>query len=145
MLGAAWYPEQWPESRWNADLELMQKAHMHLVRVAEFSWSRLEPEEGKYDLDWLERAVDAAGKHGIRVVLGTPTCAPPAWLTEKYPETLLTTEDGKHLEHSTRQAFNWSNPKYRELARGIDRQLAMRFGNAGAVSAVAEGAVRHSG
>jgi beta-galactosidase len=76
MLGADWYPEQWPESRWNADLELMQKAHMHLVRVAEFSWSRLEPEEGKYDLDWLERAVDAAGKHGIRVVLGTPTCAP---------------------------------------------------------------------
>ncbi len=129
MLGAAWYPEQWPESRWNADLDLMQKAHMHLVRVAEFSWSRLEPEEGKYDLDWLERAVDAAGKHGIRVVLGTPTCAPPAWLTEKYPETLLTTEDGKHLEHSTRQAFNWSNPKFRELARGIDRQLAMRFGH----------------
>jgi len=129
MLGSAWYPEQWPESRWNADLELMQKAHMHLVRVAEFSWSRLEPEEGKYDLDWLERAVDAAGKHGIYVVLGTPTCAPPPWLTKKYPETLLTTEDGKHLEHSTRQAFNWSNPKYRELGREIVRQLAIRFGH----------------
>ncbi len=129
MLGAAWYPEQWPESRWNADLDLMQKAHMHLVRIAEFSWSRLEPEEGRYDLDWLERAVDAAGKHGIYVMLGTPTCAPPPWLTEKYPETLRTTEEGKHLDHSTRQAFNWSNPKYRELGREIVRQLAIRFGH----------------
>jgi len=129
MLGAAWYPEQWPESRWNTDLELMQKAHMHLVRIAEFSWSRLEPQEGKYDLDWLERAVNAAGKHGIYVMLGTPTCAPPAWLTDEFPETLRTTEDGKRLEHSTRQDFNWSNPKYRELARGIDKQLAMRFGH----------------
>lgn len=129
MLGAAWYPEQWPESRWNADLDLMQKAHMHLVRVAEFSWSRLEPEEGHYDLDWLERAINAAGEHGIYVVLGTPTCAPPVWLTEKYPETLRTTENGKRLEHSTRQAFNWSNPKYRELSREIVRKLAMRFGH----------------
>jgi hypothetical protein len=60
LLGAAWYPEQWPESRWNADLDLMQKAHMHLVRIGEFSWSKLEPEEGVYDLDWMERAINLA-------------------------------------------------------------------------------------
>jgi beta-galactosidase len=77
LLGAAWYPEQWPESRWNADLDLMQKAHLHVVRVGEFAWTALEPQEGKYDLDWLARAVDLAGKHGIHVILGTPTAAPP--------------------------------------------------------------------
>ena len=72
LLGSAWYPEQWPESRWQADIELMQKAHMHMVRVGEFAWTALEPEEGKYDLDWLERAINLAGHHGIYVILGTP-------------------------------------------------------------------------
>ena len=60
MLGTAWYPEQWPESRWDADLTLMQQAGIHMVRVGEFAWSRMEPSEGHYDLDWLDRAVTAA-------------------------------------------------------------------------------------
>ena len=129
LLGAAWYPEQWPESRWNADLDLMQKAHMHLLRLGEFAWSSLEPQEGKYDLDWMERAVNLAGKHGIYVVIGTPTCAPPAWLTEKYPETLRISEAGKVAAHGERGQFNFANEKYRELARKIDEQLARRFGH----------------
>src|SRR5271169_2072340 len=62
LLGTAWYPEQWPESRWESDLTLMQQAGIHMVRVGEFSWSRMEPEEGQYDLDWLDRAISAAGK-----------------------------------------------------------------------------------
>ncbi len=62
LLGTAWYPEQWPESRWEADLTLMQKAGVHFVRVGEFAWSRMEPEEGHYDLDWLDRAVAARGQ-----------------------------------------------------------------------------------
>ena len=76
LLGAAWYPEQWPESRWERDLELMQEAHIHVVRVGEFAWSRMEPTEGQYDFDWLERAINLAGKHQIFVVLGTPTATP---------------------------------------------------------------------
>src|SRR5664279_3104775 len=51
LLGTAWYPEQWPESRWDADLVLMQKAGIHMVRVGEFAWSRMEPTEGQYDLE----------------------------------------------------------------------------------------------
>ncbi len=94
MLGTAWYPEQWPESRWDADLTLMQQAGIHMVRVGEFAWSRMEPSEGHYDLDWLDRAVAAAAKHGIYTVVGTPTAAPPAWLTQKYPETLRIDEAG---------------------------------------------------
>src|SRR5665213_1472244 len=54
LMGAAWYPEQWPESRWEADLDLMQKAHLHMVRLGEYTWSRIEPQEGQYDFDWLE-------------------------------------------------------------------------------------------
>jgi beta-galactosidase len=84
-LGTAWYPEQWPESRWDADLTLMEKAHIHFVRITEFAWSTMEPSEGHYDLDWVERAVRMADKHHIAVVLGTPSAAPPAWLTSIYP------------------------------------------------------------
>jgi beta-galactosidase len=128
-LGTAWYPEQWPESRWDADLDLMQAAHIRFVRVAEFAWSHLEPSEGHYDLDWLARAVRAAEKHHIAVVIGTPSAAPPAWLTTKYPETLRIKEDGQRDQHGNRQQFNWADPKYRELARAMALQLARRFGH----------------
>ncbi len=128
-LGAAWYPEQWPESRWNADLTLMEEAHIHFVRITEFAWSTMEPSEGHYDLDWVERAVRMAEKHHIAVVLGTPSAAPPAWLTSKYPETLRTKEDGRKDEHGNRQQFDWSNAKYRELAGKLAEQMAIRFGH----------------
>ena len=129
LLGTAWYPEQWPESRWEADLALMQRAGIHMVRVGEFAWSRMEPSEGQYDFDWLERAIAAAARHGIYTVLGTPTAAPPAWLTQKYPETLRLDEQGRRAEHGNRQQFNFANAKYRELARDIAERMAKRFGH----------------
>ncbi|GAC1430437.1 MAG: beta-galactosidase [Terriglobales bacterium] len=129
LLGTAWYPEQWPESRWDADLTLMQQAGLHMVRVGEFAWSRMEPREGQYDLNWLDHAVAAASRHGIYTVLGTPTAAPPAWLTQKYPETLRMEETGRRAEHGNRQQFNFANAKYRELARKIAEQMAKRFGH----------------
>jgi beta-galactosidase len=129
LLGTSWYPEQWPEARWEADLSLMEKAGVRLVHMGEFAWSRIEPSEGHYDLDWLDRAVAAAGKHGMYVVLGTPTAGPPAWLTQKYPETLRVNREGKLAEHGNREQFNFANSKYRELARGIAQQMAKRFGH----------------
>ena len=128
-LGTAWYPEQWPESRWDADLTLMEQAHVRFVRIGEFAWSRLEPSEGHYDLDWLDRAIRAAERHHIAVVIGTPSAAPPAWLTTTYPETLRIKEDGRRDEHGNRQQFNWADPKYRELTREMADQLAKRFGH----------------
>ena len=128
VLGTAWYPEQWPESRWDADLDLMQKAGIHMVRVGEFAWSRMEPSEGDYQLDWLDHAIAAAARHNIVTVIGTPSAAPPAWLTQKYPETLRTKEDGRKDEHGNRTQFNWADPKYRVLARAMAEQLAKRFG-----------------
>jgi beta-galactosidase len=129
LLGSAWYPEQWPESRWERDLILMQEAHLHVVRVGEFAWSALEPTEGHYELDWLERAIDLAGKHGIFTVLGTPTATPPAWLTAKYPEVLRIDENGRRDEHGNRLQYSWSSPKYRTLSREIVEKLARRFGH----------------
>jgi beta-galactosidase len=128
-LGTAWYPEQWPESRWDADLTLMQAAGIRFVRVGEFAWADMEPTEGHYDFTWLDHAIAAAAAHNIVTVLGTPTATPPAWLTQKYPETLRIDETGHRLEHGNRQQFNWDNPKYRELARGIATKMAERYGH----------------
>jgi len=129
LLGAAWYPEQWPESRWDADLALMEQAHMNVTRVGEFAWSRMEPSEGHYDLDWLDRAIRLAEKHHIAVVIGTPTDAPPAWLTSKYPDTLGTNADGHLREHGGRRQFSYSSPHYRTFCIAIATQLAKRFGH----------------
>ncbi|HEY7616674.1 MAG TPA: beta-galactosidase, partial [Terriglobales bacterium] len=57
LLGTAWYPEQWPESRWETDLALMEHAGVRMVRIGEFAWSRMEPGEGSYDLDWMEKTI----------------------------------------------------------------------------------------
>ncbi len=129
LLGAAWYPEQWPESRWNADLDLMQKAHMHVVRVGEFAWTALEPAEGKYELDWLERAVNLAGRHGIYVVLGTPSAGPPVWMATKYPDILITEANGKQFTGATRNRSNWNSDRYKRFVREMDEQLSKRFGH----------------
>jgi beta-galactosidase len=129
LLGTAWYPEQWPESRWDADLTLMQQAGVRMVRIGEFAWSHMEPSEGQYELDWLDRAITAAAKHNIYTVLGTPTPTPPAWMTQKYPEILRTEQDGRLAEHGNRQHFNFANPHYRELTRKIAEQMAKRFGH----------------
>lgn len=129
FLGSAWYPEQWPEARWEHDLERMQQAHLNVVRVGEFAWSRMEPSEGHYDLDWLERAVRLAEKHHIQVVLGTPTDAPPAWLTRSYPETLRTDASGHIAEHGGRRQFNYASPRYRTFCAAIASAMAQRFGH----------------
>jgi beta-galactosidase len=129
LLGSAWYPEQWPESQWDADLSLMEQAHMNVVRVGEFAWSTIEPSEGHFELGWLDRAISLAATHHIAVVIGTPTDAPPAWLTTKYPETLGTNSDGHVREHGNRRQFNYANPKYRALCAQIVLQLAKHFGS----------------
>lgn len=129
LLGAAWYPEQWPESRWDKDLQLMEDAHLRVVRVGEFAWSSEEPAEARYDLDWLERAIRLAEKHHIAVVLGTPTDAPPAWLTAKYPETLRVDAGGRRDEHGARRQFNYADALYRRFCTEITTRLAQRFGH----------------
>ena len=133
LLGSAWYPEQWPPDqypgRWEADLALMEQAHMNVVRIGEFAWSTIDPSEGHYNMDWIDLAITLAAKHHIAVVIGTPTDAPPAWLTNRYPQTLGMNVDGKLREHGSRRQFNYASPRYRQLCALIVTQLAKRFGH----------------
>jgi beta-galactosidase len=129
VLGTAWYPEHWDESRWDADLSLMQAAGINMVRIGEFAWSTMEPQEGRFDFGWLDRAIAMAAKHNIKVVMGTPTAAPPAWLTYKYPETLAIWEDGQRAVHGNRCHYRFTSAKYLEFSRRIAEEMAKHFGH----------------
>ncbi|MEY2465639.1 MAG: beta-galactosidase, partial [Verrucomicrobiota bacterium] len=113
-FGVDYYPEHWvypyggtaanPEAQWEQDAELMVKAGINVVRLADFSWGLCEPEEGKFNFDWLKRVMDILGDAGIKIVLATPTAAPPLWLSKKYPQILPLDEYG-HVKHEgTRRA-----------------------------------------
>ncbi|SRR6266498_925764 len=83
-FGVDYYPEQWPEECWLEDAQIMAEVDFNVVRLAEFAWSKIEPNEGHYDFDSLDRAITLLASYDMRVVLGTPTASPPPWLMTKY-------------------------------------------------------------
>src|SRR4051812_11884015 len=107
MTGLAWgadyNPEQWPEEVWAEDVELMRRAGVNLVSVGIFSWALIEPPDGEYSFDWLDRALDLLHAGGIRVDLATATASPPPWLTTAHPDVLPVRADGVRLTHGSRQ------------------------------------------
>ncbi len=127
-FGSAWYPEHWPEERWSEDIRLMQQARMNVCRIAEFAWSSMEPSEGQYHLDWIKRAIDLLHSHGIAVVLGTPSAAPPAWLTSRYHDTLAYDQNGHPAQHGNRCHVSPVSETYKRFCRKIAEQMALTFG-----------------
>ena len=127
-LGAAYYPEVWPLEQIDDDIALMKSAGMNVMRVAEFAWSRMEPQEGVYDFDWLHLAVDKLAAAGIATIMCTPTCTPPAWLAERYPEILILDDDGQRAQHGARRHACPNSPVYRAHSARITRKLAEEFG-----------------
>lgn len=132
-VGVAWYPEQWPEDRWDTDLAMMKATGFNTVRIGEFAWSRMEPSEGRFDFGWMDRAIAAAKRHGMMIVIGTPTAAPPAWLTQAYPDTLRVDENGVRAGHGGRRHFSFASARYRAFARRIAEEMARRYGHDPAV------------
>ena len=94
QIGVSYYPEQTPKESWPIDFQKMKDAGIKRIRIGEFAWSSLEPEQGDFNWNWLDDAIELAGDFGIQVVLCTPTAAPPVWLSEKHPETLPVNEVG---------------------------------------------------
>lgn len=126
-LGVSWYPEMWPEDQWEPDVSRMAAMGLAVVRLFEFAWHRCEPAEGRVDLSWALRVMDLCHRHGLQVMVGTPTAAPPAWLTTAYPEVLGTHPDGSRHQHGQRKHFNHHSRRYRELCAGIVTRFAEAF------------------
>lgn len=127
-LGVCYYPEHWDEGRWPADLQRMRSLGIRYVRVAEFAWSRFEPEPERFDFSWLERFVDLAHKEGLAVVAGTPTACPPKWLVDSMPDMIALDEDGLPLGFGSRRHYCFSHEGYRKKCRQIVTRMAEAVG-----------------
>jgi beta-galactosidase len=129
LYGGDYNPEQWLKvpGIFEKDLELMKKAGINTVTMGMFSWSFLEPEEGKYNFDWLELIMDRLYESGISTILGTPSGARPKWLSDKYPEVLRVSDNRVRNLFGGRHNHCYTSPVYREKIRQIDMSLAKRF------------------
>lgn len=128
-FGVDYYPEHWGRERLEADAELMKELGIGAVRMAEFAWSRIEPEQGVFCFDWLDEAVCVLKGHGIKTILGTPTAAPPAWLTEIYPDILPVDSHGLVKGFGGRHHDCQSNQDYRNAVGELVTAMAMHYRN----------------
>lgn len=128
-LGVCYYPEHWPGELWDDDLKRMLDCGIDVVRIAEFAWCLFEPREGAFDFALFDRFMDLTVRRGMKVIFGTPTATPPAWLTHAYPEVLNAQPDGTMYRHGLRRHYNYNSPKYRELTARIVEELGAHYGD----------------
>lgn len=129
LVGAYYYPEHWDESQWERDLKKMSEMGFEFTHFAEFAWAQLEPEQGRYEFGWLDRAVELAAKYNLKVILCTSTATPPVWLTRAHPEILIKNEDGTTVDHGARQHASFSSTVYREYSMKMIAELGKRYGH----------------
>jgi beta-galactosidase len=133
LYGAAYYPEYQPYERLEHDLELMVKANLNVVRVGESTWARWEPEDGRFELEWMRRILDRVHDAGISVILGTPTYAIPPWLHRKHPEIMAQRAGGTRIPYGGRQNVDLTHPAYRYHAERVIRAIVGAFADHPAV------------
>ena len=126
-FGGDYNPDQWDEATIAEDMRLFKEAGINLVILPVFSWAKLEPDEGVYDFEWLDKIIDTIWSNGIRVCLATPTVAQPAWLSTRYPEVLPVDIQGRRRTHGMRVMFCVNSLKYRERAAAIAEEMAKRY------------------
>jgi beta-galactosidase len=127
-LGVAYYPEHAEPEQWSQDLRKIKDAGIERIRIAEFAWSRLEPNQGQFDWRWLDDIVELAAEYDIEVVLCTPTAAPPVWLAEQHPEILPVNSDGKRLLFGKRQSRCYNTHAYVDYSLRIVDEMGKRYG-----------------
>jgi len=137
-FGVDYYPEQWvhpyggtaddPEAAWESDADLMVKAGINVVRIGDYSWGLCEPQEGQFDFGWMQRVMHVLGGRGIKIVLGTPTAAPPLWLARKHPEILPVDERGIVKHEGTRRAVCLASDVFWDYAKKIVTAMAREVG-----------------
>ena len=126
-FGVAYYPEAWPESRWETDLSLMNELGIDMIRIGEFNWGNFEPKEGVFDFAPYLRLLDRCSAHGIKVMMCTPTAATPKWMQRDYPETEKTRADGSQPNSGGRQSSCPTSERFRFFSRRITERMAEAF------------------
>ena len=118
LYGAAYYEEYSPYDRLDEDVKMMQTTGITVVRIAESTWSTLEPQPGVFDFTHVDRVLNAMDKAGIKVIVGTPTYAVPTWLAREHPDVLAITPEGP-AQYGRRQNMDITNPEFRKAAEQV--------------------------
>ncbi len=129
LFGGDWNPEQWPREVWDDDVRLMREAGVTTATLGVFSWSVLEPEEGRYDFTLLDDALELLHRHGLDAFLATPTASPPPWFSLAHPDALPVRADGTRLSHGSRDTYCLAAPAYREASLRLATALGERYGH----------------
>lgn len=131
LHGGDYNPEQWIDTPevWEEDVRLMRAAGVNAVSLGVFAWAALEPQEGHYTFDWLDRVMDLLAEHGVHAVLATPSGAKPVWMAHRYPEIRRVDAAGHREPPRARHNHCRTSPIYREKVRAINTRLAERYGN----------------
>jgi beta-galactosidase len=127
LFGAAYYHEYQPSPRLEQDLDLMAEAGFSVIRVGESTWTTWEPEDGRFEVDWLQPVVDGAHERGISTILGTPTYAVPPWLARKYPEIAGERGTGQRIPWGARQEVDFTHPAFLFHAERVVRAVVGRY------------------
>jgi beta-galactosidase len=127
LYGAAYYHEYMPGERLDKDVAMIKAAGFNVVRMGESTWSLWEPEDGRFEYAWMDRVIDAMGKAGIKVIMGTPTYSIPAWMAHQHPEILAQKFNGVKNTYGMRQNMNTDAPAYRFYAERLIRKIAARY------------------
>jgi beta-galactosidase len=132
LFGVAYYDEYMPYDRLDKDIVMMKAAGINVVRIAESTWSTVEPQEGVYDFSHIDRVLNTMHKGGISVILGTPTYAVPTWLAKKYPDVLAITPRGQN-QYGARQNMDITNVHFRKYAEDVIRKIMEHVKNQPAI------------
>lgn len=128
VFGVSYYPDHWPETEWERDMQRIRDSGLGMIRFGEFSWNWYEPHEGEFDFGPFDRFMELARQIGLKVILCTPTAAPPEWFLYRYPETRLLDQHG--VPHpGGRHMVCYNHPRARELAERAITALATRYKN----------------
>lgn len=128
IIGAAYYPEHWDKERWKQDAHLMCEMGINTIRIGEFAWSVMEKEEGKYDFSLFDEAISLFAGFGVRIIMGTPTAAPPAWLCRKYKnDFFMKDRAGKERGFGSRRHYCYNHDGYRQECKKIVTAMLEHF------------------
>ena len=127
FLGVDYYPEQWPTSMLEEDLDNICELGCNAIRIAEFAWHLMEKTEGQYDFSFFDHVIDRAKARGLSIVMGTPTAAIPAWLAKKHPDILSEFDDGSKRVFGGRHVYCFNSPAMYEYSERIIRAMAEHY------------------
>ena len=129
LHGGDYNPEQWPREIWDEDTRLMRLAHINVATLPVFGWANLETSEGIFDFGWLDDVVSRLTENKVNLCFATATASVPAWATQKYPDILVTDENGVKRKHGGRHSFCPNSANFRRLSTGLVRKIAERYGS----------------